>query len=130
MAEVWLRRHDDDASLQAVRNGFRHARVMGTLQCTDARLYEKMHLLYERTIDFGAHPNERAVTGSMKRVGETDSEAYHHMYLHGDGVSLEQALKTTAECGLGSLLVFRFIFAERFALLGISEKMDRLRQSM
>jgi hypothetical protein len=130
LTEVWLRRHDDKKSCQASKNEFRHSSVMGTLQLTDANLHDKIKFLYERTIDFGAHPNERGVTGGMKKTDEINNNGYLQIYLHGDSLALEHVLKTTAECGLGSLLVFRFIFAERFMLLGITEKMDSLRQSM
>jgi hypothetical protein len=66
----------------------------------------------------------------MKKAHERNNNEYLQIYLHDDSLALERALKTTAECALGSLLIFRFIFAERFMLLGISEKMNSLRQSM
>ena len=130
LAAIWLQRHDDDASLRAVRNEFQHAKVIGTLQRTDPKLYEAIALLYERTIDSGAHPNERAITGSTKIGDCAKSKEYLQIYLHGDGLALELALKTTAQCGLGGLLVFECIYPERFALLGMTEELHRLRRKM
>jgi hypothetical protein len=130
LAELWLQRHADDASLRAMRNEFQHAKVIRTLQRTDAKLCDSIALLYERTIDFGGHPNERAVTGSMEINSGGNSKEYLQIYLHSDGLALEHALKTTAQCGLGSLLVFQCIYPERFALLGINEKLYRLRQKI
>jgi hypothetical protein len=66
LAELWLQRHDDDVSMRAIRNQFQHKKVIGTLQNTDPDLCDAIVLLYKRTIDFGAHPDERAITGSME----------------------------------------------------------------
>ena len=130
LAELWLRRHDDDVSLRAMRNEFEHKKVIRTLEKTDPKLYDAVASLYERTIDFGAHPNERAITGSIEIRHGANSKEYLPIYLHGDGLALEHALKMTAQCGLDSLLVFQCIYPERFALLGISENLHLLRQKL
>ena len=113
-----------------MKNQFQHKKIIRTVQRTDVKLYDAVILLYERTIDFGGHPNERAITGSMKIGDGANSKEYSQIYLHGDGLALELALKTTAQCGLGSLLVFQCIYPERFALLGISAKLHRLRRKL
>ena len=129
-AEVWLQRHDNHESTSAVKLEFTTGTVMTTLKNIDVSLHSKIKLLYDRSVDYGAHPNERAVTGSLKIEGALRSKRYLSIYCHGDGPALEHALKTSAQIGLGSLLIFRFIFPDRFAVLGISERIDRLRQSM
>ena len=90
-------------------------------------LSEVVETLYERIIDFGAHPNERAVSGSGKIINGEERKELMQIHMHGDGLALEHALKTTAQCGLGSLLILREIFPERFALLNIGKDIDRLR---
>jgi hypothetical protein len=44
--------------------------------------------LYQRTIDFGGHPNERSVTGSMKMIEEPDKRVMVAVMLHGDDAAL------------------------------------------
>lgn len=125
-ADVWLRRHDNDESLREVRRVFKHVRVMETLLNRDAALHEDISGLYERTIDFGGHPNERAVSSSATMKREGDTTVIRNQFLHGDSLALDHALKTTAQIGLGSLMVFRLIFRERFDLLGLRDTIDAL----
>lgn len=66
----------------------------------------------------------------MKLTESPGKAEYLNVYLHEDGLPLEHALMATARCGLGSLLVFRFIYRERFMLLGLSARIDPLRAGM
>lgn len=66
--------------------------------------------LYQRTIDFGGHPNERSVTGNMKMVEEPDRRTMLAILQHGDGVELDHALKTVAQCGMVSLEMLQVVF--------------------
>jgi hypothetical protein len=68
---VWARRHDDEASRRSCRNEFSTGRLMQCLERESPRVYTVANILYERTIDSGAHPNERAVLENMRRT-ETD----------------------------------------------------------
>ena len=125
-AEVWLRRHDNVEALREVKQLFKHGRVMETLLKRDAALHGQLSTLYERTIDFGGHPNERAVSSSATMTTEGDTAVIRNQFLHGDSLALDHALKTTAQIGLGSLMVFRLIFREQFDLLGLRDTIDAL----
>ncbi len=65
LGKVWIRRHDDGPSLKRCRREFMHVNVVNALQTKDSRLHEKIVQLYVRTIEFGAHPNEREVSSGM-----------------------------------------------------------------
>jgi hypothetical protein len=129
LGEVWMRRHDDEDTLKTCRTSFKHASVIGTLKRRDAKLHKTIALLYERTIDFGGHPNERAMTGNVRLTESKDESTFSTAYLHGDALSLslEHAIKTTAQIGLGSLITFEHIFKDRFRLLGIDIELQMLR---
>jgi hypothetical protein len=130
LGEVWLRRHDDAASLSRVRQEFTNTAVKATLRNRDPHLYPIVDQLYERCIDFGGHPNERAITGSMTIERQPGRVEFQQIYLHGDSLSLDHGLKTTAQVGLGSLCIFQHIFLERFRLLGIQDMVDQLRREL
>lgn len=125
-AEVWIRRHENAESLRKVKRSFQHKRVMETLLNCNAALHSDLSQLYERTIDFGGHPNERGVSSSTAMKTEGEAIVIRNQLLHGDSLALDHALITTAQIGLGSLMVFRLIFRERFDLLGISDTIDSL----
>lgn len=130
LGEVWLRRHDDPAAMQAVRNNFSAGQTQRTLRECDQKLGQIIGDLYDRTIDFGAHPNERAITGSMTMTREDEKTIINQIYLHDDSIHLDHGLKTTAQVGLGSLLIFQQVFRERFQILGINADIDELRNSL
>jgi hypothetical protein len=86
--------------------------------------------LYQRTIDFGAHPNERSVTGNMKMTKEPGKRTMTAIGLHGDGLALDHALKTVAQCGMTSLEMLQIPFHARFELLGVNAATLELRKGL
>ncbi len=49
---------------------------------------------------------------------------------HGDGIQLDAALKTVAQCGMISLEMLEIVYGAKFELLGIKEAMLKLRKSL
>ena len=130
LSEVWLRRHDSPQTLKASRNEFSHSQVMATLRRNDPRLCATIQKLYERTIDYGGHPNERSITGSIKMEASEDEVGVKQYYLHGDSLYLEHGLKSAAQVGLGGLYILRLVFRERFDILNITNRLDQLRNHL
>lgn len=125
--EVWANRHKDDASLKQVKDKFRMVDVMTTLENTDPANHKVAKLLYERTIDFGAHPNERAATSSLIIEERDGSKKIKQNYLAGGTLQQRHAMKTVAQVGLCALYVFREIFTKKFDILGVTNEMDKHR---
>lgn len=130
LGSVWLRRHVDSAALYEVRAKFRYKHVRSTLRARDGTLCRVIEQLYESAIDFGAHPNERALTGSMVLDRLPNLTKVSVVYLHGDSLALDHALKFTARVGFGSLSIFGHIFRERFETLGVVDLLNQLRVEM
>jgi hypothetical protein len=131
LGETWLRRHDDDLTKRQVKQNFQSATVMETLRTRDAALHAKIKQLYERAIDFGGHPNEFAIAGSMILEKQSDRVVrMQQIYLHADSLSLDHVIKTSAQIGLGSLCIFQHIFRERFEILGVRAAIDQLRRQL
>ena len=99
---MWLTRHEDEATKKAVRNEFLVSNVRATIEKANRHAAKVFDELYERAIDFGGHPNERAITGSLKITDLGDRKSFESLYLHDDDLSLEHALKTTAQTGVCS----------------------------
>ena len=94
--EIWLRRHDDEASMKAAKSEFTIANVRKSIRAANRLGEDVFRMLYERSIDFGGHPNERSITGSMSHVKEESRSNYQLLLLQGDGLPLDHALKSTA----------------------------------
>lgn len=130
LAKVWLNRRESEAARREVKREFNSQTVRKSLASSDEHLKSVFGDLYERTIDFGAHPNEMSVTSGITIEGKDDEGNFNLIYLHGDGVALDYSLKFAAQVGVCALLIFQEIFRERFELLGISSELAQLRRSL
>lgn len=127
---AWLNRHNDEESLKHIRNAFTHSSVRARIEKDDAKLAQNYEELYQRAIDFGAHPNERGITGSLTITKGEDRTHFTQAYLQGDGIGLDHVLKTLAQAGLTALLIYRFLFPEKFLLLGLDEEIEKIRRGL
>lgn len=128
LGKVWLHRHDSEESKKICRQSFSHSQTIQSLKVLNAQLSTTIQELYERTIDFGAHPNEMAITGNLSITEKNGRKEYAQTYLHADSLAFEHVLKTSAQVGLGSLYIFYPIFKEKFDLLGVVNIMDELKK--
>ncbi len=103
---------------------------MDTVKALDAAEGNVADALYERTIDYGAHPNERALMQSLKMDKGKDNAHFQVVYLAGNTSKLSLALRTCAQIGVCSLGIFRLVYKDRFDLVGLSHSLDNLRQGL
>ena len=128
---VWLNRHKDPVAMKTQKREFQLKNVLEkSVKPANQHACERFETLYQFTIDFGGHPNERAVTSNMKMVNELGSRRMLSIFQHGDGIELDLALKRVAECGMVSLELLQIAFNARFELLGINAAMLALRPGL
>ncbi len=125
--ETWLNRHVSEKTLKLVKDEFKIVNLFAVLKTTDLETHDAAKILYDRTIDFGAHPNELALTSLLRKKEVDDLVQFDLLYLSGDTPAFRLALKTTAQIGLCALLIFKNVYSERFSLLGIDEKLSSLK---
>jgi hypothetical protein len=127
---VWLNRHQDLASMEKQKNAFSHRKALASVTKANIHAGRRFEELYQRTIDSGGHPNERSITGNMKMVKESGKRIMLAIMLHGDGVELDLALKSVAQCGMVSLEMLQVVFNAKFEILGINAAMLELRKGL
>jgi len=125
--ETWLNRHISEKSLKLVKDEFKIVNLFAVLKTADLETHNAAKILYDRTIDFGAHPNELALTSLLRKKEEGDSVQFDLLYLSGDTPAFRLALKTTAQIGLCALLIFKNVYSERFSLVGLDRKLADLK---
>lgn len=132
LRNIWFDKGKGGYEKKIFLRTFTLGNVRDCIELHDKRLAAVYNDLYQRTIDIGAHPNELAVSGSMKVEDDPTSDRVHikQLYLHGDGLPMDAGLKTTAQIGICSLHLFQWIFKERLSLLGITDRLQELRQSL
>lgn len=126
--ETWIRRHDDAQARNRMRNEFATGRLRESIELHGGRMLSVFDEMYERTVDFGGHPNEQALLSNMIREDEEGRTEFQTVFLHGDSLQLDHALKSTGQVGLWALHAFQLIFRDRFMLLGVRERLTELRK--
>ena len=127
---VWLDRHQSPKQMTAQKTAFSHAKVAASVTAANRDAGKRFEDLYQQTIDFGGHPNERSITGNLKMVEEPDRRVMLAVLLHQDGPELDMALKTVARCGMVALEMWQVIDNAKFELLGINADMLDLRKGL
>ncbi len=128
--EVWLCRHDDEGSKKKCKNEFTAGNVFRTLVAKDKKVHKIAKYLYKSTIDYGAHPNEIGMLSMMRKKQDENQINFMVDYLTGDSLPLRLGLKMTARVGVCSLFIFKLVFKERFDILGISKRLDKLKHGL
>jgi hypothetical protein len=128
--ETWLRRHDNEAAMKQMKSEFTIAKVRATIAQIDTKLAPIFADLYDRTIDFGAHPNERAVSGSALVTKRPGSTILSQLYLHTDGLQLKHGLRSAAQVSVCALSLLQQGYPERFHSLGLDTDLASLRQGL
>lgn len=125
----WMCRHDSDDAKRIVRNEFTIACVKKTLEDMDPKHFVVVSQLYDKTVDIGAHPNV-AVSAALKTSRSEGRIQFKVLYLTADPEVMSGTLKSVAQVGGASLLIFKNVFLERFNLLGISAALEDLRRGL
>jgi hypothetical protein len=128
--ETWLRRHDSDEHKKKVKDEFKIRTMLDLAKSLDRKEGEVAELLYERTIDCGAHPNERALMQTLQINEKPEHVEFKIVYLEGDSEQLKLALKTTAQVGVCALSIFRSVYRERFDILGVTVALDHIKKGL
>ena len=77
--------------------------------------------LRNRVIQFGAHPNEKSISGSMKLdIAEAETKLLQ-IYLQGDGHQLDHSIHTANQVGILVLKIFEKIHPARFVAIGAAK---------
>lgn len=129
-AAIWLKRHDSLEAKRLVQNEFRIGSLFEALtECepTKSRIAKNF---YDWCIDFGAHPNEAALTQSLKMNKGPDVVKLDIVYLSGDNLSLRCCLKTVAQVGASVLGIFKIVFKERFDITGLTNYLEHARNGL
>jgi hypothetical protein len=103
--------------------------VTAAIASGDGKLAQIFDDLYQRTIDFGGHPNQHALFAPMG-MEERDGEVMLTSFAFAvDETNLRHVIKSAAQVGLTCLHVLQHVFKAKFELLGIRARLEVLRSS-
>ncbi len=125
---VFSNRHVSPADMAAQKQAFRISEIKKIIETFDPALAKVFNDLYDRSIDFGGHPNPHTTFSAMRMDDDLPSNSFVTLALVTDPKTLQHAMKSVTQAGLAALFIFQHIFMAKFELLGIRAEMDRLRQ--
>jgi len=76
MVQVWLNRHKSESALQKCRKLFSVKKASNELKSISPEMAEYVMAHYEAAIDYGAHPNKKAVFSHLSDMGEVDERSH------------------------------------------------------
>jgi hypothetical protein len=129
--ERWMDRHEPRSPTQQKKwkDEFTHGKVVRYISTANADVGRAYTELYDRTIEYGAHPNERGASMSST-LEDTDDGGlrFGTIYLHDDGLMLDFALRTAAQVGICVLRIGQMIYPQRFQATGVQWQLETIAQ--
>jgi len=127
LQEVFMSRHVSVEGMKAQKDKFRISEVKKVIVGFDTKLAELFQVFYDRSIDFGGHPNPHATMSAVEIGQEGSDGTILTLALSTEPKVLLHAMKSVAQVGLTTLLIFQHIFKAKFELLGVNAEMNALR---
>jgi hypothetical protein len=127
LQEVFMSRHVSVEGMKAQKDKFRISEVKKVIVGFDPKLAELFQVFYDRSIDFGGHPNPHATMSAVELGQEGSDGTILTLALSTEPKVLLHAMKSVAQVGLTTLFIFQHIFKAKFELLGINAEMNALR---
>lgn len=130
LAMTWWDRDMDDKTLKEARREFTGGAVIRAVKTVGEQLGEIYEMLYDRTIQFGGHPNEKTVTQSLRLDLTPGRTVIEQVYLQGDGQILDHWIRTANQIGICVLKIFEHVHHERFEKLAVNARIESLAQGL
>ena len=128
-ATGWLYRSDNDQRKRAANNALWNSQLRESLAGRDTNLAAYYQTLYERLIQFGAHPHELGVMSDML-LGRSKSGDDGIDYLPDTSVLLDSWLRAEGQVGWCILKIFELLFPTEFRELGISQRIPQVSKGL
>lgn len=124
LANIWLNRHNSPQDMQTAKHKFKIVFMFPELKSLGSQLHDKVKYLYDRTIDYGGHPNEKALVSTLREERDPEKIKIYFRFLTDDKTFIGLGLKSSAQVGILCLMMLELIFSERFEIAGLHEKLD------
>jgi hypothetical protein len=125
--QLWINRHNDEASRREMQTEFKARRIRRHLQRIDAASAKICDKLLLRTLERIDHSNvyDGATASPAREVGE--ARVGREYFVQGGEVQ-RSCLRTAAQVGICCLCLFYYVFADHYRNSGIPKRLTALRQ--
>ncbi|MEY9161632.1 hypothetical protein [Bradyrhizobium japonicum] len=96
LADLYMNRHTSADDLKRQKSAFQISKVRENIKSFDERLAEIFHENYERSIDFGRHPNLHSTMSAITMDGVSETGSFTVEALSTDPKVLAHAMRNAA----------------------------------
>jgi hypothetical protein len=115
---VWSARNDSPAAKKKVRDEFTIGRMKKFLSEKHSAIATQFEVVYDATIDLGAHPN---ALGAYSHLIELESGDFEWQYINTSPVDRNFALRMAGSAGICALNIFQEMFPVHFVSTAAGE---------
>jgi hypothetical protein len=126
---VFLGRHTSEKAMKTQKEAFKVGLVKVAVRRCDTKLADNFVEDYERSINFGGHPNPHGTLSATVPDERDGLNSLTVLAISSEPKIVVHALKCTAQVGLTALCVLQQVFKEKFELLGVRQEIDALKAS-
>ena len=107
--------------------------IKGMINAIGERLPREAQIIrdaYDSLIDWGAHPNEKALSRRLALQSDDKSLRFDLSFMVSNPLAIEGMLRLASRIGVCVLTIFELVYAERVEILGISSRIVALKQKL
>ena len=121
LGNIWVERHQSKEAKILVRKNFRFVDIFNFLITREPKVGPFIKDMYEKSIDFGAHPNVHSIGCNLQYI-EDERKTVMDIF-NNDDYLLECCLLANVRFGLGCLSLFRLIYPKQLRNHGVPEEL-------
>ena len=129
-AETWLKRNRSDEAKKEVKKIFVIGTIFDTLRDSSPSLETIARKLYEQSVDYGAHPNEKGLTMALKYTKGENSIRYDVTHLTDNPIPIIFCLKFIARAAVLCLKILQLVLTERFKITGLDIDIENVSKNL
>lgn len=129
-SEIWINRKNSNEDENKCRNVFKYCNVMNNLKELNTELGDICNDLYNKCIDYGAHPNEPGLSSQLRITKSQDFLQYDILHLTSDPKIISYHLKFICDVTILILKILYLIIPNQLNKSNISDKINRVEESL
>jgi hypothetical protein len=127
-ADIWVNRHKDEASNKKCKDTFKVGSIWAELKMRSKRIANEAKTLYDKAIDWGAHPNERSLFPNI--VPKPNGSGFSLRLVNANPAFIRASVIYTIRTSLFTFRIFNLVFPEVFGQPNIDIKINNLNRQL
>lgn len=112
--QIWSEREKSKQDKTECRKYFQHSKVIGKLKAKHSKLANRANKLYQKCIDYGAHPTQWSVATNSEILKQQGRQVAKILLLNCEDSYMRTCLLLGIDAGLCALSIFNMVYPDEF----------------